>query len=214
MHQIAETLPHKTPVETKGSDHRTTGADRQTTGETTERHKCHPSYNRRIWSFHLVPRSLPSKRKLPIAARGIAEVVLNQFFHIIIANFQIRLVRFPKHMMIACTEEPSLTIHEPRERQKPLPRRTSEKLWNTRCKPLNKPQMDATTHGQNTINAVSTVNNKPHVDHTTQMARHTTVCDEDSQRLSWHWRDEIHFSNNYEQWKEELLDMISDFEYM
>lgn len=156
----------------------------------------------------VVPRNLPAELRPMIAARVIAEVLLNQ--HIIVRNFSMRLVRFPKHMVIAYTEEPPATIHEHRDRLNSLPRATFEKQWNTYCQPQIRPQMDATTYGQNTIDAVSAVHNKPHVDRTMKMARHTTVCDKDSQSLSRHRRDEIHFSNDCEQYGKKLFDILSE----
>lgn len=46
------------------------------------------------------------------------------------------------------------------------------------------------------------------------MARHTDALQEDSQQLTHNWPDEVDLSNNYGQYCQQFIDMLSEFEHM
>lgn len=60
----------------------------------------------------IVPRNLLTERQLTQAARGRAEVLLKQAFHVIVRNFSNKPVHLLKHMVIAYTEKPPSAVHE------------------------------------------------------------------------------------------------------
>lgn len=143
---------------------------------------------------------MPTERQLTVAARGIAEVLPKQPFHIIVSNFSNQPVRLPKHMLIAYTDEPPASIHYSRKRTRKTHRRGTPE---EQCKPLSEPH-----------ETVSADHYKPNVDRATKMARHTDVLQEDNQRLAHNWRDKVDLSNNHGQYRQQLIDMLSEFESM
>lgn len=131
-------------------------------------------------------------------------------------------------MCIAHSEEPASTIfHRRSDHTKTSPIGTPEELEpenstsftsrHTRnnsatATDAHSPPTSGTI--QDEANTVSAVHYKPPVDRTTQQERHATVHDEDTERLSHNWQNEIGISEKYGEYRTKCVDMLWQLQHM
>lgn len=151
----------------------------------------------------VVSRPFSCKRQLTVVARGIAEVLQQRAFHIIVSNFSDHTVHLPKHRIIAYTEPP------PSEIRKCQP--DARNILLEEPPRSNENRKTATFLATTNRSTLSTEHYKANDDRTTHMAQHTTICQEDNKRLAQDWRDKVDLSNNHVENRERFPNMLSEF---
>lgn len=128
-------------------------------------------------------------------------------FYIYISKFSLKVVRLPKHMVIAETTKPPTVINVTYNK----PRRGSWLGTPKKHEQIREIPDENATSAVLIKTEITAIHNKPTENRGSQMTRHQDVLNGYSKRLSEDWPSEVQVMENYALYQEEFLSMLSDF---